>query len=244
MQPLNIIKISESIYSMAMIMIFAMLTSLLASCATPQHTILGTTYGFDNTDNLIVVLLDAKIDELRIRHVRMPSKVCVSGYRDHLEISGQIGPDSTAAVERLLPELAECKGLNGNSYSNTAYLSSGGGYLSDGYKLGELFTKWQIKTLITGGQTCASSCAIAFLGGKFRSMEYDARLLFHAPYIGSGIAIDCSDRGQVNALGNYYKSMLGAKNGEFLLGRTLSYCSQSSGWSLNADGAKLFGIIN
>ena len=35
---------------------------------------------------------------------------------------------------------------NGNGWIvNTAYLSSGGGYLSDGYKLGELFKKYHCK---------------------------------------------------------------------------------------------------
>ena len=89
---------------------------------------------------------------------------------------------------------------------------------------------------------CASSCAIAFLGGKFRTMGFDAELLFHAPYISSGIAIDCYDYGQVDELKKYYQANLGYKDGEYLLDRTMSYCSNSSGWTLNADGAKLFGI--
>lgn len=222
------------------IILFSILTLLLMSCG-PRHNILGTTYGW--SDPNIKVLLDASVDKLRIRHVRTPSEECKSGYHDHIEMAGEIGPDSTAAVERLLPQLERCEKPTGNGWIvNTAYLSSGGGYLSDGYKLGELFKQYQIETIVTGGQSCASSCAIAFLGGKFRSMHHDAVLLFHAPYIGNGIAIDCSDRGQVKSLEKYYKNMLGAKNGEFLLDRTLSYCSQSSGWTLNSDGAKLFGI--
>ena len=85
--------------------------------------------------------------------------------------------------------------------------------MSDGYALGNLFRDYSIQTIVTGGQQCASSCAIAFLGGEFRNMYHDAQPLFHAPYLTNGIAIDCSDRGQVAGLENYYKSSLGEKDG-------------------------------
>jgi len=219
---------------------------LVGNCAPPppRHEILGTTYGWNATEQGVQVLLDAQIDELRVRHVRMNNKDCVSGFSEHLEIAGAIGPDSTAAIERLLPQLHKCETVNGQLFSNNVYLSSGGGYLKDGYALGELFRKYEISTIVTGGQQCASSCAIAFLGGKFRNMYYDAQLLFHAPYISNGLAIDCRDTGQVADLERYYKNVLGNEDGEFLLDRTMSYCSASTGWTLNADGAKLFGITN
>ena len=172
----------------------------------------------------------------------MNNNICVSGYSEHLEIAGEIGPDSTAAIVRLLPKMHKCETSEGTWIVNAVYLSSGGGYLSDGYALGKLFRKYQVQTIITGGQQCASSCAIAFLGGKFRNMFYDAQLLFHAPFLTNGITIDCSDRGQVAGLEEYFKSSLGNKNGQFLLERTMSYCSALDGWILNADGAKLFGI--
>jgi hypothetical protein len=226
-------------------LIIIFFATLLSSCAeTPRHNILGTTYGWDDDAGEYSTLLDAKIDKLRIRHVRWtsPESSCVSGYSDHLEIEGTIGPDSTAAVERLLPELAKCVNSEGTTYSNKVYLSSGGGLLADGYAMGRLFKEYQMQTKVTGKQSCASSCAIAFLGGKFRTMEFDAELLFHAPYLSSGIAIDCADYGQVDELKKYYQATLGSKDGEYLLDRTMSYCSNSSGWTLNADGAKLFGI--
>jgi hypothetical protein len=220
-------------------------TILLSSCAgTTRHHILGTTYGWDNDTGEYSILLDAKIDKLRIRHVRWtsPESVCVSGFADHLEIEGTIGPDSTAAVERLLPQLNKCIDSKGTWIVSHVFLSSGGGLLADGYAMGRLFRKYQVKTAITGKQQCASSCAIAFLGGKYRTMAFDAELLFHAPYLSNGIAIDCADYGQVDELKKYYQANLGNSDGEYLLDRTMSYCSNSSGWSLNADGAKLFGI--
>lgn len=224
-----------------MIIRLAFLVCLFAfsSCA-PRHEILGTNYGYDARK--IQILLDASIDKLRVRHVRRADEQCVGGYHDHLEIAGEIGPDSTEAIARLLPQLGRCENSQGVHIVNSVFLSSGGGYLSDGYKLGDLFKQYQVNTVITGGQVCASSCAIAFLGGKFRTMAYDAKLLFHAPYTTNGIAIDCSDRGQVEGLRKYYSRALGQKDGTFLLDRTLSYCSSNTGWTLNADGAKLFGI--
>ena len=214
----------------------------LSACNSARHNILGTNYGW--SDEGIEVLLDATVDKLQIRHVRRPSEQCDDGFIDHIEIYGEIGPDSTAAVERLLPTMKECKSAQGNWIVSDVYLSSGGGYLSDGFRLGELFRKYQVRTHVTGGQMCASSCAIAFLGGKFRRMSHDAQLLFHAPYVGTGLAIDCSDKGQVDDLAIYYNKMLGEKEGDFLLNRTLGYCSEAAGWTLNSDGAKLFGLTN
>ena len=135
--------------------------TILISCETKRHEILGTNYGWDASG--IEVLLDAQIDKLRIRHVRNHNHLfCNSGYSEHIEIEGIIGPDSTAAVERLLPKLHKCiYDEQGNWYSNMVYLSSGGGFLHDGYEMGKLFRKFQIGTVITGGQECSSSCAIA-----------------------------------------------------------------------------------
>ena len=222
---------------------FVLILGMLFGCASPpkpHHTILGTTYGWDAEG--VQVLLDAQVGQLRIRHVRMANAICVSGHSDHMEIQGEIGPDSTAAVERLIPRLHKCTKSDGNWIVNTVYLNSGGGMMYDGYRMGNLFREHEIQTQITGGQQCASSCAIAFLGGKFRAMAYDAKLLFHAPYTTEGIAINCMDRGQVGRLKDYYIKMLGSRDGEYLFERTMSYCSSSSGWTLNADGAKLFNI--
>jgi hypothetical protein len=226
-----------------MILFFCL--AFLISCSTPStphHKILGTTYGFSGPGTEIIT--DAKINKLRVRHVRLARDECSSGFIEHLEISGEIGPDSTAAIARLLPKLGKCYTSKTDYYSNQVYLSSGGGYLSDGYALGNLFKKYGVQTEITGGQKCASSCAIAFLGGKWRKMSYDSELLFHAPYIPNGLAIDCSDRGQVSNLKSYFKNALGEKNGDFLFDRTMSYCSSDAGWTINADAAKIFGITN
>jgi len=226
---------------MLKIVFFILISAILFGCA-PRHSILGTDYGWNQVG--IQILVDAQIDKLKIRHVRMPNNQCVSGFQDHLEIQGEIGPDSTEAVERLLPRLHKCVDSNGTWRANAVYLSSGGGMLYDGYRMGNLFRKYHVQTVITGNQQCASSCAIAFLGGYYRRMEHNALLLFHAPYVQNGIAIDCLDRGQVDELRDFYNSNLGSQDGQYLFERSMSYCSSTSGWTLNADGAKLFNITN
>jgi len=226
----------------------AVFAVFLVSCS-PHHTILGTTYGW--SDESIQVLLDAKMDKLRIRHVRKNNENCVSGYQEFLEIDGQIGPDATEAVKRLLPQLHKCIDKSDGMQPNEVYLSSQGGLLSDGFEMGRLFRKHQVATRITRQQECWSSCAIAFLGGKFRNIEGTGKLMFHAPYTSSGyrsayggLKIDCSDRGQVSDLRKYYKSVLDEKTSDYLLTRTMSYCSSRDGWTLNADGARLLGLLN
>jgi len=211
----------------------------LGGCAG-HHSILGTTRGWSK--DKVDILLDAQVGDLRIRHVRRKVEFCTDGSYEHLELDGRIGPDSTAIVGKLLPKMSKCFDSEGTRIVNTVYLSSGGGYLADGYELGELFRKYSIQTVITGGQECASSCAVAFLGGKYRSMWQDAKILFHAPYKSGMLAIDCSSRSEMKSLENYYEKNLGSSNGGFLFDRTMSYCSSTSGWTLNADAAKLFGI--
>lgn len=226
---------------------------LLGGCSTstPRHSILGTTSGWDIPENNVTIVRDIQINTLRIRQVSKDSTSCVSGTIHHLELLGPIGPDSTAVVGRILDELPECRAIDGQILSNSVYLSSGGGLLSDGFKLGELFRKHQVTTTVTYHQQCSSSCAIAFLGGKYRNMKGDAKLLFHAPYTYGAVnrysdsrSINCSDYGQVAELKRYYVSSLGKKDGEFLLDRTLDYCSAEAGWSINVDAAKLFGITS
>ena len=126
------------------------------------------------------------------------------------------------------------------------YLNSGGGYLEDGFKLGKIFRKYGAQTSIADwGGECYSSCATAFLGGKFRHMGKESIIMFHAPYTYSSISgqdISCSKSDQ--ELLSYFETMLNKVDGKFLYERTMSYCSSSSGWTLNNDAAEIFEITN
>ena len=225
---------------------FLFLTSCVSSYG-PRHEILGTNYGWDINTTGLKVLLDARVGDLNIRHVSMRQPVCSSGYLHHIEMTGSIGPDSTQAMKRLLERIPDCINQNGQVVGSlTIYMNSGGGLLEDGFEMGRLFRSVSnSRTVITGGQKCSSSCAIAFLGGNTRVMSYNSEILFHAPYMNlRGRSIDCSDKGQVGELKNYFAFVLNKKDGEFLHKRTMDYCSVSTGWILNADGARLFGLTS
>ena len=136
------------------------------------------------------------VNDLQIRHVReVDSTSCShqSQNDDHLEINGPINPDTPYMVEKLLKRISDspnvCKDpKSGRSFVVQIWLNSGGGYMKDGYKLGEIFRKYGVKTLIaTWGGECYSSCATAFLGGKYRHMGEESKLMFHAPYTYSSI---------------------------------------------------------
>ena len=229
---------------MQFILVLLFTLFMLTGCKE-RHVISGSDgWGFSASLDPEVIT-DVKVDDLSIRKVRRKSDTCVSGYIEHLEIHGSIGKDSTTAIGIILPQLEECRDAKGTRIVNSVYMSSGGGLLSDGFKLGRLFRANSTKTIVTGGQTCSSSCAIAFLGGVFRGMNGDGKLMYHAPYISGnfGFGINCSDRGQVSELRNYYTEMLGEKTGMFLLDRTMQYCSSTDGWTINGDAAEIFGIL-
>jgi hypothetical protein len=66
------------------------------------------------------------------------------------------------------------------------YLASPGGSLFEGMRLGRYFKAQHVKTVVEGGQICASACALAFLGGHdndgnpWRSSSTNSKLGFHA----------------------------------------------------------------
>lgn len=78
--------------------------------------------------------------------------------------------------------------LRAQPYRKTVavYLASPGGNLYEGMKLGLYFRENRIKTIVEGGEDCASACALAFLGGTdnngqpWRSSSTNSRLGFHA----------------------------------------------------------------
>lgn len=93
-----------------------------------------------------------------------------------------VGDVETGDVERFLAFLA-----GSPRRDNTAiYLASPGGSLYEGMRLGMLFKKLSVKTVVEGGRDCASACALAFLGGRdgngrpWRSSSSTSRLGFHA----------------------------------------------------------------
>lgn len=201
-----------------------------------QHTVLGSRATFP----LGKVIADLRFNELRVRHVRVWNERCDRNYRDHLELEGEIRSDSVEVIRRLFPQLVRCK----PRVSTYVYLSSPGGFLLDGMALGRYFRDEGVTTIISHDQVCASSCAIAFIGGLYRQMNGTAIISFHAPYQLRGSFIDCRDQGQIASLNQYLSEHLSHDDSAAIMREKMRYCSRTDGWMLNRDAARLFNIVN
>jgi hypothetical protein len=69
-----------------------------------------------------------------------------------------------------------------------------GGSLVAGIQIGETIRLKNFSTVVPNGKRCASSCALAWLGGTRRFMGPDSKIGFHSAYDG--------DTGQVTGPGN------------------------------------------
>ena len=220
-----------------------------------QRSILGTNSVWVDDDANFETISDIKVSNLQIHQVRdMNSKGCSdrSEVLDHIEINGPINPDTPFIVARLISKIKDnnrCSDGRGTRYAVDVYINSGGGYIKDGYELGRIFRREKVRTMIAYNGECFSSCAAAFLGGYFREMGKESKLMFHAPYryknsyYGIGRPdISCSTKD--DELRNYMITMLDRESGNFLYDRTMSYCSVSDGWSLNKGAAEIFNILN
>jgi hypothetical protein len=60
------------------------------------------------------------------------------------------------------------------------WLASGGGNLDEGVGVGEVLRRFQATVRVPPGQSCVSSCTVAFLGGVFRYIDDGATYEVHA----------------------------------------------------------------
>ena len=180
----------------------------------------------------------------------MSDPSCVTGGKHSILVTGSIGPDSTFAVGRLMDQRKPCMDANGEVITPiNVILESGGGYLEDGYKLGKAFRDRGVTTVIENNKMCASSCAVAFLGGEKRIVADQGSILFHAPYLkqmklGRKERINCVlPKEELQALNDYYNSMASVEVGDRLYERTMWYCSAENGWTIKGGAAaELYGI--
>lgn len=185
---------------------------------------------------------NVQINDLKIMELT-DTISCKTGTLHTLFLNGPISEDSTLAVEKILSEQSKCFNKHGEIIKSSVYLNSNGGNLNDGFKLGEIFSKYKVSTRINNKQVCMSACATAFLGGYPRYMFKGSKLMVHAPYrYNSNQTIECSSKNAAVELKNYYISKIGNKDGELLFDRTMKYCGNSEGWFLNPDAALLFNI--
>jgi len=227
------------------------LSAIANSILTPNWT--NPKYKEDNK-----IISEIKINDLVVIHMStVPlwdgKNVCGSPNQalEWILLSGRISPDSTYVVKKLIEQIknSPTKCFLKGEDRLLVVLNSEGGYLADGFDLGELLRKNNATVLITSIGRCSSSCATAFLGGGSRFMEPGAELLFHAPYIerkdlNKEIVCLSSHDERTKKLLKYMQKMINKEDGEFLFKRTMSFCSSSDGWVINDDAAKLLNIAN
>jgi hypothetical protein len=119
--------------------------------------------------------------------VLVASKGLAMGFRlsDHtIYATGAIEQGDSAKLERLVRD----NDLTSNIDKYVVRLNSPGGSVLEGMRLGTVIRDAQLETFIGRGETCASACALAFLGGtrRFatgtgvgRQMDFGAALGFH-----------------------------------------------------------------
>ena len=189
------------------------------------------------------------IDGLTIVTSSKKMHSCAYGGVHMVSIDGAIGPDSSFALESILSDLESCTDSQGEVISRTVVeLNSNGGSLYDGYKLGRLLRSYNVTSIVRDGSRCASSCAVAFLGGVKRDVESNGVILFHSPYYVQAknniIACDVPQEA-LRDLQLYYIEMVGSENADRLYDRTMSYCSSKDGWEvIGSNASKLYGISN
>ena len=187
------------------------------------------------------------INELSIERTSISVKGTSNcgGKYNFISFSGPVDEDTTEVFKRFLSKIPRCLDSFNNEIPLIVFMDSGGGLLKDGFAIGRLLRNNNVFSKVVG--MCASSCATAFLGANKRYMSGGSKLLFHAPYkvnqsyYGKQY-INCQSIN--DSLREYYMEMLNEDDGDFLYERTMDFCSNKSGWTLNDDAARLFGIIN
>jgi hypothetical protein len=200
---------------------------------------------FTFTDLNAEIVKDIKVSGLRITIKRTAYVECENKFNYYFMVEGVIGPDAKEILSRTIDSVEPCVLTKIKKRVRTSvYLNSAGGYMVDGFRLGEFFRENGIQTEIGNGDVCASACAFAFLGGVSRRMTGNAVLLFHSPYRQNGIGIDCSNKNDKKMFENYLIKFMGDADGKYLFERSMSYCTNENGWAINKDAAEIFNIVN
>jgi chromosome segregation ATPase len=112
-----------------------------------------------------------KVNNLSIREYTT-SQSCDSGTHHSIYLIGEINDDSVAILEKVLSSMPECI-KNNRRIVPSIYLKSKGGYLSDGFKVGELFSRYSVQTIIGDGD---ESLATQFAKIKNQMSEQTEKL--------------------------------------------------------------------
>jgi hypothetical protein len=114
-----------------------------------------------------------------------------------ISVVGNLEPDDGQKFETVA----------GQTNSAIVVFDSHGGSLIAGLRIGDLVNSKGFLTAIPDGATCASACAIAWLGGRTRFLGQHGLLGFHAAYSDQKGVV--AEVGQANAILGAYLAHLG-----------------------------------
>ena len=90
-----------------------------------------------------------------------------------IRLTAMIENGDAARLRLQLVELRKNKNRAAGAPLATIEMNSPGGDLLEGMKLGYLFREFDVATVVRAGDSCLSSCALAFLGGTSRHIASD-----------------------------------------------------------------------
>jgi hypothetical protein len=135
------------------------------------------------------------------------SVLAVTTHAANISVKCCTGDDRVAMVTvdgRILPADGELfRSKTGALSKATIILRSPGGSVVAGIQIGEFIRQKGFSSLAVG-RSCASACALAWLGGTPRFMAPEAQVGFHAAYDLSG-----QEKGEANALIGAYLNKFG-----------------------------------
>jgi hypothetical protein len=102
--------------------------------------------------------------------------------------------------------------------------ASEGGTIYDGLVMGKLIRGLGFWTVVRAGKTCASACAIAWLGGSRRFVEKGAKIGFHAAYVKHKNKTE--ENGMANAIVGAFLTKLGLNED------AVAYATASGPWQM------------
>jgi hypothetical protein len=211
----------------------------LGGCAA-QHQIAGSHYGWNADTTQVLEALES--ETLQLQQVRVEDQDCISGFRDHLEISGQFDAATLSQFSRLLNSAERCQSLGGVRYPMVVFMNGQGGTLEQGYQLGKLLKENGLHAVITGDQRCGGACAVAFLGAKHRSIRHQGKLELDALQSPKTLAEGCFSQQERTLLKRYLISVLGRTQGLKLYDLALDRCGSTNPWVINRDIARIYRL--
>lgn len=149
-----------------------------------------TVFGYFSTALACLSTFGACAAEIELKKPVVASLTPTISSATTLRLTGVLRHGDTETMRRMLGDLRANATQNQSPSIITIELSSLGGDLDEGLKMGYLFRDLDVATIVRKGDICLSACALAFLGGtrvhaqerrtSDQHLEIGSKLGFHA----------------------------------------------------------------